>query len=101
MRTGLAGLGGGVAIVHFLYFENPFDKMAANLMGELLVLWAIVIFLYAFISFKRFCKRLEASTGHKIRRSSLGGMVFLALFMSVVFLLLNLYHIIPAYVLPK
>jgi putative membrane protein len=93
MRTGLAGVGGGLGVIHFLFFENPVNKFAANLLGELLILWGIAIFAFAYISYTRFCKRLERITGYRRRQVILGGIVAMVLFLSVVFLIMNLFRL--------
>lgn len=89
MRTGLAGVGGGLGVIHFLFFENPTNKFLADLVGELLILWGIAIFIFAYISYSRFCKRLERFTGYRRRQTILGGIVGMVMILSMVFFLMN------------
>lgn len=89
MRTGLAGVGGGLGVIHFLFFDSTYHKLAADWVGELLIVWGIAIFIFAFISYSRFCKRLEKITGYRRRRAVLGAIVMFVLLLSVMFLLMN------------
>lgn len=51
LRTGLAGVGGGIAVIKFLPFADPTHRFAADLIGQILILWGICIFLYALFSY--------------------------------------------------
>lgn len=93
MRTGLAGVGGGLGVIHFLYFEHPINKLAADIVGELLILWGMAIFVFAYISYSRFCKRLERLTGWRRRQTILGAIAAMVLFLSAIFLLMNVYRL--------
>lgn len=93
MRTGLAGVGGGLGVIHFLIFENPLNKFAANLVGELLIVWGMSIFVFAYISYSRFCKRLEHLSGYRRRQTILGVIAAMVLFLSAIFLLMNILKI--------
>lgn len=90
VRTGLAGVGGGLAVIHFLFFDNSYNKLAADWIGELLIVWGIAIFLFAYISYSRFCRRLEKITGYRRRKAILGTVILFVLLLSVAFLLLNI-----------
>lgn len=53
MRTGLASVGGGFAVIRFLVFQNESHRLMANIAGEALILCGIMIFLCAFLDYKK------------------------------------------------
>lgn len=63
IRTGLAGVGGGMAIIHFLYFENVYHRLAARIMGQFLILWGGMLFIYALYGYHRVVKELGRAIG--------------------------------------
>lgn len=65
IRTGLAGVGGGVAIAHALTFTNPLHHKLAQISGLLLVLWGAGLFVYAVVDYRRTCARLTRETNLK------------------------------------
>ncbi len=56
IRTGLAGVGGGIAVIKFVPFSSETHRMAADLIGEFLILWGIAIFFYALYEYIKNCK---------------------------------------------
>ena len=58
IRTGLAGVGGGVALTKILSFSHLAHQVLANLIGQLLILWGVLIFIFAFIGYGRTCSKL-------------------------------------------
>ena len=59
IRTGLAGVGGGLAVPHVLIFNSYEHLIVAHVIGVLLVIWGASIFIYAIISYHRTCARLS------------------------------------------
>jgi putative membrane protein len=59
LRTGLAGVGGGVAIMKFLSFTHETHEILAHIIGQMLVLWGILIFIFALTGYYVTCKRLD------------------------------------------
>ena len=53
IRTGLAALGGGLAVARALVFNSYAHEVAARVIGVLLVSWGAGIFVYALISYHR------------------------------------------------
>lgn len=58
IQTGLAGLGGGLAVGRALVFQRYAHQVAARVIGGLLVIWGASIFVYAIISYQRTSARL-------------------------------------------
>lgn len=83
IRTGLAGVGGGLAIIHLLVFENEMHRMAAKMMGQLLLLWGGLLFLYALYGYDRVVRHLgKAIIGSS--RMWIMALMSLAMFFSAV-----------------
>lgn len=59
MRTGLASVGGGFAILRLLVFENVTHRLLADVIGEILLFWGIVIFIFALRDYHKTCIRLN------------------------------------------
>jgi len=59
IRTGLAGVGGGLAVARVLTFKSFEHQVVAHVMGALLVIWGASIFIYAIIDYRRTCSRLK------------------------------------------
>lgn len=74
IRTGLAGLGGGVAVVRLITYQTDIHRWIAYGVGQSLILWSALIFIYALISYRKSCQKLEESQEYK---HSLQGITFL------------------------
>ncbi len=59
IRTGLAGVGGGLAVTRVLIFKSYEHQVVAHVIGALLVIWGASIFVYAIIDYRRTCARLR------------------------------------------
>ena len=59
IRTGLAALGGGLAVARALVFNSQVHKVLAHVIGGLLVIWGAGVFIYAIIRYHRTCARLS------------------------------------------
>lgn len=57
IRTGLAGVGGGLAVPSVIIFNE--HLILAHVIGALLVIWGASIFIYAIIDYRRTCMRLR------------------------------------------
>jgi len=58
IRTGLAGVGGGLAVARLLNIQSYEHQVVAHVIGVLLVIWGASIFIYAIIDYRRTCARL-------------------------------------------
>lgn len=79
IRTGLAGVGGGLGIIHFLAFENIYHRILAKALGQFLILWGGMLFFYAFYNYHRVVKELSPAIG----QSNKGIMAFITLSMAL------------------
>ncbi len=53
IRTGLAGMAGGLAIVRLITFQSFPHRVAAHVIGALLIIWGGTVFLFALLSYRR------------------------------------------------
>ncbi len=83
IRTGLATLGRGWQL-RMLLFLTVMYKVAARVLGGLLVGWGASIFVYALISYHRACVRLSQEN-HS--RNSLGIMIVLTTILLIIAML--------------
>lgn len=60
IRTGLAGVGGGLALMRFLPFKNPEKIWIAHLSGSILLLWGLLVIIYALRSYYHNLKKIES-----------------------------------------
>lgn len=84
IRTGLAALGGGLAIARALVFKSYAHEVGARVIGELLICWGASIFVYALVSYRRTFVRLSQEN-HS--RNSLGIMILLTSILLIIAML--------------
>lgn len=63
IRTGLAGVGGGILIMKVLSFSRVEHKLIATMAGQLMILWGILIFIFAFTGYSRISSKLLLEHG--------------------------------------
>ncbi|MCE5318176.1 MAG: DUF202 domain-containing protein [Parachlamydia sp.] len=88
IRTGLAGVGGGLGIIHFLVFENVYHRMLAKIFGQFLILWGGMLFFYGFYDYHRLVKELSPA----ISTSKIAIIAFMTLslaFLSIAFFIFS------------
>ncbi|MCL6473409.1 MAG: DUF202 domain-containing protein [Firmicutes bacterium] len=61
IRTGLAGVGGGLILVKLIPFRSDIHRQAATLSGQLLVIWGASVFIFAFFDYRHAYKTLSLS----------------------------------------
>lgn len=59
IRTGLAGVGGGVAITRLLTFQHESHQLLSQFIGLVLVFWGMAIFVLSFLDYQHSCKQLN------------------------------------------
>jgi len=79
IRTGLAGVGGGVAIARALVFQSFAHQVVAHVVGGLLVIWGASIFVYAIFAYRCTCLRLTQEGGPKTSLTALVSMTVMLL----------------------
>ncbi len=65
IRTGLAGVGGGLAVSRALVFQSSVQQVIAAVVAGLLVIWGTSLFVYSMIRYRRTCGRLAHECGAK------------------------------------
>lgn len=53
IRTGLASVGGGIAVIKWLTFDHPSNQVLSKVMGGLLVILGIAIFLMSMMQYRQ------------------------------------------------
>jgi putative membrane protein len=81
IRTGLAALGGGLAVTRALVFNSYAHQMVARMIGGLLVIWGASIFVYAIISYHRTCATLSQEG---LSRNALGAMMLMTAMLLII-----------------
>ncbi|MCX6038044.1 MAG: DUF202 domain-containing protein [Chloroflexi bacterium] len=81
IRTGLAGVGGGLAVARVLIFKSYEHQVVAHVIGGLLVIWGTGIFVYAIIRYHRTCARLSQEG---LSRNSLGVMILMTAMLLII-----------------
>ncbi len=59
IRTGLASVGGGFAIIRLIAFQPISHRIMAKIIGELLIIWGIIILISSLCSYRKFCKNIK------------------------------------------
>ena len=86
IRTGLAGVGGGLAVSRALVFQSSLHQVIATVVAGLLVFWGASLFVYAMIRYRRNCERLAHECGAKQSpRASMAMTVVLLIVAALVF----------------
>lgn len=83
IRTGLAGMGGGFAIIRLLSFQSFLHKIIANFIGGFLIMWGMGIFIFALVRYMKSVKRLQATTGFPVPIWGTTIIVFCLIFISL------------------
>jgi putative membrane protein len=59
IRTGLAGMAGGLAILRLIEFKTPIHQLLAHIIGEVLILWGGAIFIFAALDYRKLLIQLH------------------------------------------
>lgn len=59
IRTGLAGVGGGFALIRVFEFNTYYHQLTAYVVGLMLLLWGISLFVIAFSEYEKSYARLK------------------------------------------
>lgn len=65
IRTVLAAMAGGLAIVRLIGFKSKFHRILAHVLGETLILWGCVIILLSSIDYKKIRNKLSMAKNYK------------------------------------
>jgi putative membrane protein len=84
-RTGLAAMGGGLAVVRALVFNSDVHKVVSLIIGGMLVILGAGIFVYAIVGYRRIYARL---TEDGLSKNSSGAVLITAVLLIVAALVL-------------
>lgn len=87
IRTGLAGVGGGLALVRFVPFKDPTKIWVAHVSGSILLLWGLLVIIYALRSYHLNIKKLEVEKDPTSRIGITAIALALILFCVLIFIL--------------
>ncbi len=62
LRTALAAMAGGIAILRLISFKTEFHKIIAHIIGETLIIWGCAIIVLASIDYKKLRMRFTATS---------------------------------------
>lgn len=65
IRTGLTGVGFGVAVARFVVFHSPEKELQAKFVGQLLIVWGIIVFIFSLVSYWRSYKNYKLDKDYK------------------------------------
>ena len=85
-RTGLGSVGGGLAIIRFLVFQNFIHQVMSQMLGGVLVLLGLIIFVLSFFDYKNSCKALKVQSGYAGSIWTIGAISFVLIIVSLVLL---------------
>ncbi len=89
LRTGLAGVGGGIAVIKFLPFAEPIHRFAANIAGQFLIFWGICIFLYALVTYIQIIKKLAGIGEEKVKYLAISLITFSLVAISIILFIIT------------
>lgn len=73
IRTALAAMAGGIAILRLITFKTETHRIIAHVAGEILILWGCILIVLASIDYKRSRHKLVLAKSYKT--SNLGFLV--------------------------
>lgn len=65
LRTALAAMAGGLAILRLISFKNEFHKLIAHIIGETLILWGCALIVLSSIDYKNMRNKLSRAENYK------------------------------------
>lgn len=65
LRTALAAMAGGLAIMRLVIFKSEFHEFIARIIGELLILWGFIIIILAMKDYKKIRNKLLITKNYK------------------------------------
>lgn len=88
IRTGLAGVGGGLALIKFVHFESSAKMVLAHITGGLLLLWGLMVLLFALRSYYRNIKKLKSGKDGELTNVGITSIAFILILLSVLVFIL-------------
>jgi len=90
LRTALAAMAGGIAILRLISFKTDMHRIIAHVIGETLILWGCLLIVLSSIDYKKMRDQLIVAKNYK--SSSLGFIIIVVplLIMSVLLIYVTL-----------
>lgn len=65
LRTALAAMGGGIAILRLITFKSDLHRIIAHIIGETLILWGCLIIVLSSMDYKKIRDTLTVAKSYK------------------------------------
>ncbi len=65
LRTALAAIAGGIAILRLISFKSDTHRTIAHVIGEMLILWGILLIVMSSIDYKKTHQKLIVAQSYK------------------------------------
>ena len=65
LRTALAAIAGGVAILRLISFKSDTHRIIAHIIGEMLIFWGILLIILSSIDYKKTREKLVIAKNYK------------------------------------
>lgn len=65
LNTALGAMAGGLAILRLLIFKTIFHKILAHIIGNMLIMWGMLLIVFAAIDYKKIAHALPKTTSYK------------------------------------
>lgn len=65
LRTALAAMGGGIAILRLITFKSDLHRIIAHIIGETLIFWGFMVIALASIDYKKMRHTLKRAKNYK------------------------------------
>lgn len=65
VRTALAAMGGGLAILRLISFKSEFHRIIAHVIGQTLIIWGCILIVFASLDYKKIQNKLVIAKNYK------------------------------------
>lgn len=90
IRTGLTGVGGGLALIKFISFKTPLKVTLGHLTGGILLFWGLLVIVFALRSFHRNMKHF-AKEGDELSKFGINSIaLILVLLLILIFIIVEI-----------
>lgn len=90
IRTGLSGVGGGLALNEFLTFKRTENIFLAELAGVVLIVWGIAVTIYALWSYYKNCTEFAEYSTVKTGKVAVTAIALIIVLLSIIILIITL-----------
>lgn len=90
VRTALAAMAGGLAILRLIVFKTETHKIIAHIIGQTLIIWGCVLIMLSSIDYKKSRNKIPHIKNYKSSRLGFLAMVIPLLIMSILLIWVTL-----------